>query len=163
MILRIQTLYLFLVFALGFMLFIQNPIVNEIMYRDGGVIYIEFSQFWSEACVLSDSAKPIWTSNYLHLGMLSVLSLSCFVAIFFPLNPKKQFVLCSISLLLTLLLASSLLLRFRLRLSEIGDGLMEFIETPHLLWFALFLVFQISVLRLLWSELKMNRPSELVD
>lgn len=42
MILRIQSLYLFLVFALGFLLFIQNPIDNEIMYRDGDVVQIEF-------------------------------------------------------------------------------------------------------------------------
>lgn len=163
MILRIQSLYLFLVFALGFLLFMQNPIVNEIMYQDGDVVHIEFVQFWSDARVLKQSAQPIWTSNYWHLSTLSVLSLSCLLAIFFPRNPRKQFVLCSVSLLLTCILSGSLLLQFRLRLSEIGQGIMESVETPHLLWFGLFFAFQISVLRLLWGDLKMNRSSELVD
>lgn len=163
MILRIQTLYLFLVFALGALLFMQNPIVNEIMYRDGDTVHIEFSQFWSEARVLKDSAQPLWTTNYWHLMLLTLLSLSCLVAVFFPRKTKLQFLLCSISLLFTVFFMSSLLLRFRLRLSEIGQGLMDSVETPHLLWFGLFFAFQISVLRILWGDLKMNRISELVD
>jgi hypothetical protein len=163
MILRIQTLYLFLVFALGFMLFMQNPIVNEIMYRDGTVIYIEFSQFWSEAKVFKDSAQPVWSTNYGHLGMLIVLSVSCLVAIFFPRSPRLQFLLCTISVLLTVWLSISLLLHFRIRLTEIGQGLMDSVETPHMLWFGLLLAFQISVLRFLWAETKKNRLSELVD
>jgi hypothetical protein len=163
MILRIQTLYLFLVFALGFMLFMQNPIVNEIMYRDGKVIYIEFSQFWSEAKVFKDSAQPVWSTNYGHLGMLIVLSVSCLVAIFFPRSPRLQFLLCTISMLLTVWLSISLLLHFRIRLTEIGQGLIDSVETPHMLWFGLLLAFQISVLRFLWAETKKNRLSELVD
>ena len=163
MIFRIQTLYLFLVFALGFMLFMQNPIVNEIMYRDGKVIYIEFSQFWSEAKVFKDSAQPVWSTNYGHLGMLIVLSVSCLVAIFFPRSPRLQFLLCTISVLLTVWLSISLLLHFRIRLTEIGQGLMDSVETPHMLWFGLLLAFQISVLRFLWAETKKNRLSELVD
>ena len=163
MILKIQTLYLFLVFALGFMLFMQNPIVNEILYRDGKVIYIEFSQFWSEAKVLKDSAQPVWSTNYGHLGMLIVLSVSCLVAIFFPQSPKLQFLLCTISMLLTIWLTMSLLLHFRIRLSEIGQGLMDSLETPHMLWFVLLLAFQISIMRLLWGEVKKKRLSELVD
>lgn len=163
MTLRIQTLYLFLIFALGFMLFMQNPILHEIRYRDGEVIYMEFSQFWSEGRVFKDSAQPVWTTNYGHLAMLMVLSLSCLVAIFLPRAPRIQFLLCLISLFLTISLLSSLLIRFRIRLSEIEQGFMNSAETPHILWFGLFLAFQISVLRFLWGETKTNRLSELVD
>ena len=163
MILRIQTLYLFFVFALGFMLFMQNPIVNEIMYRDGKAIFIEFSQFWSEARVFKDSAQPVWSINYGHLSMLMVLSLSCLVAIFLPRAPKIQFLLCLISLFLTICLTISLLLRFQIRLTEIGHGLIDSVETPHMLWLGLLLAFQISVLRFLWAETKKNRLSDLVD
>jgi hypothetical protein len=145
------------------MLFMQNPIVNEIMYRDGKVIFIEFSQFWSEARVLKDSAQPVWSTNYGHLIMLMGLSLSCLVAIFFPRSPRLQFLLCTISVLLTIGLTFSLLLRFRIRLSEIGQGLIDSVETPHMLWLGLLLAFQISVLRFLWAETKKNRLPELVD
>jgi hypothetical protein len=48
-------------------------------------------------------------------------------------------------------------------LTEIGQGLMDSVETPHMLWFGLLLAFQISVLRFLWAETKKNRLSELVD
>ena len=154
MILRIQTLYFFLVFALGSVLFMQNPIVSEISYWQSGQVFMEFTQYWSSADINADSPKPNWRTDTWHCIMLSLLSFSSLTAIFLPRRIKIQMLLCITSMLNTLLLVSSLLVHFRLRMSELGSDVLAYTETPHLLWFGLLFAFQFSALRILWTENK---------
>jgi hypothetical protein len=154
MILRIQTLYFFLIFALGSILFMQNPIVNEISYRDGNQVYMEFTQFWSKAQISKESPQPLWKTDVFHCVLLSLTAISSILAVFFPRRLKIQFLLCLVSLVLSASLLSSLLVQYRLRVLFLGSNLIESLETPHLLWFGLFFAFQFSVLRILWPAVK---------
>ena len=154
MILRIQTLYFFLIFALASTLFMQNPIVNEISYKDGKQVYMEFTQFWSNAQISKESSQPLWKTDVFHGLLLSLLAIISILAIFFPRRLKIQFMLCLVSLILSASLLSSLLVQYRLRVLSLGSNLIESLETPHLLWFGLFFAFQFSVLRILWPAVK---------
>ena len=154
MILRIQTLYFFLIFALASTLFMQNPIVNEISYKDGKQVYMEFTQFWSNAQISKESSQPLWKTDVFHGLLLSLLAIISILAIFFPRRLKIQFGLCLVSLILSASLLSSLLVQYRLRVSYLGSNLVESLETPQLLWFGLFFAFQFSVLRILWPAVK---------
>ncbi len=158
MILRIQTLYFFMIFALGSMLFMQNPIVNELSYQSNGEVFMEFTQFWSGAAINTDTPRPIWKTDTWHCVMLSLLTLSGVLAIFLSRRIKIQMVLCVFSMLNTLFLLSSLLIRFRLRTADLGSTLIDYTETPHLLWFGLLFAFQFSAMRILWSERNREIP-----
>jgi hypothetical protein len=132
----------------------QNPIVNEISYRDGNQVYMEFTQFWSYARIDSDSPQPLWKTDIFHCVLLILLAISNIVAIFFPRRLKIQFILCLISMILSASLLSSLLVQYRLRVLSLGTNVLESLETPHLLWFGLLFAFQFSVLRIIWPAFK---------
>lgn len=154
MILRIQTLYLFLIFVIGSILLIQNPIANEISYREGEAVYMEFSQFWCSAYIENGVSRPFWVTNYLHLILLLMLTGTSLLAIFFPKEARVQFVLCLISMVASALLVASLLINFRLRISQLGVNLIDSSETPQMLLFVLLFAFQFLLIRFLWLELR---------
>lgn len=154
MILRIQTLYLFLIFALGTTLFIENPIVNEIHFRIGNQTQMEFTQFWYYAMIGKGSPIPLWKIDVLHGALLLMVSICSIVAIFFPRKPRLQFVLSFMSFFFTVFLLTRLLIQFRIRLHQLDHAVIDATETPHLLWFGLLFALQISVLRYLWPEVK---------
>lgn len=159
MILRIQTLYLFLIFALGTTLFIENPIVNEIHFRIGNQTQMEFTQYWCYAEIGTGSAIPLWKTNVFHAVLLLMVSISSIVAIFFPRNPRLQFGLSFISFFFSGFLLSRLLIQFRIRLHQLDHAVINALETPHLLWFGLLFALQISVLRYLWPDVRRIKRS----
>ncbi len=160
MILRIPTLYLFLIFVVGSIFLMQNPIANELSYREGEEIYLEFSQFWCSAYIENGISKPFWVTNYVHLSLLLILSGTPLIAIFFARRVRIQFVLCLTSMIASAILVASLLIRFRLRISQLGVNLIDSSETPQMLLFGLLFAFQLSLMRFLWPEMRGERFTE---
>ena len=157
MIFRIQTPYLFLIFALGTTLFIENPIVNEIHFHDGNQTQMEYTEYWCYAKIGTDTPIPLREIDILNCVLLIMISISSFIAIFFIRRPKIQFGLCSMSLFSSVFLLSRLLIRFRIRVNQLNHSLVDSIETPYLLWFGLLFALQILVFRFLWRDLKRVR------
>ena len=88
-----SNLILFLIFALGLMLFMENPIVNEISYSDGNQVYMEFTQFWSKAQISKESPQPLWKTDVFHCALLSLLAISSILAVF---SPPTQNTACAV-------------------------------------------------------------------
>lgn len=155
MILKIQTLYLFLIFVLTSLLFMQNPIVNELSFNYQNDTYQEFTQIWSSAYIIPGNSRPYWQTNYVHLALILLIILCTVSAIFIPRKQKLQWYLVLITFFSSLGLLLSLIFSYRFRQKELGINLIEAIETPHLLWFALLFAFELSVLRFLRLDLKL--------
>ena len=112
MIQRIQTIFLFLSFAMGAILIFVNPIYAEYEYELNGINYQVVFQYWSTFGEEVQYGLMMFNYQWIHFVLLLGLSILTFTAIFLFRNPKIQIYLIIISTVFTGLLTFCLMYDF---------------------------------------------------
>lgn len=90
MIQRIQTLYLFIIFAIALLLVLSNPIYAEFKMNQGSHPESVLMQYWNQFSVSTDSNTPIYSYKFLNLVMLAVVGIGALFSVFLFKNRKMQ-------------------------------------------------------------------------
>lgn len=90
MIQRIQTLYLFLIFAIALLLMLSNPIYAEFRMKHGFNPESVLMQYWSQFSVSTESRIPVYSYKLLNMFLLVLIGLGSLVIIFLFGNRKLQ-------------------------------------------------------------------------
>ena len=90
MIQRIQTLYLFLIFAIALLLMLSNPIYAEFRMKHGFNPESVLMQYWSQFSVSTESRIPVYSYKLLNMFLLVLVGLGSLVIIFLFGNRKLQ-------------------------------------------------------------------------
>ena len=143
MIQRIQTLYLFLIFAIALLLMLSNPIYAEFRMKHGFNPESVLMQYWSQFSVSTDSQIPVYSYKLLNMILLALVGLGSLLNIFLFGNRKIQLKSVGILVLCSFLFFAILLVDYFITKNQFENNSISTTLGYQIVWPLLMFVFSI--------------------
>jgi hypothetical protein len=143
MIQRIQTLYLFLIFAIALLLMLSNPIYAEFRMKQGFNPESVLMQYWSQFSVSTESQIPVYSYKLLNMILLVLVGLSALVNIFLFGNRKIQLKSVGLLILCSFLFFAILLVDYFITKNQFVNNSISTTLGYQIVWPLLMFVFSL--------------------
>jgi hypothetical protein len=143
MIQRIQTLYLFLIFAIALLLMLSNPIYAEFRMKHGFNPEFVLMQYWSQFSVSTESQIPVYSYKLLNMILLVLVGFGSLVNIFLFRSRKIQLKSVGILVLCSFLFFAILLLDYFMTKNQFENNSISTTLGYQIVWPLLMFIFSI--------------------
>jgi MFS family permease len=143
MIQRIQTLYLFLIFAIALLLMLSNPIYAEFRMKHGFNPESVLMQYWSQFSISTESRIPVYSYKLLNMILLVLVGMGSLANVFLYGNRKLQLKFVGILVLCAFVFFAILLVDYFMTKSQFENNSISTTLGYQIVWPLLMLVFSI--------------------
>lgn len=160
MIQRIQSLYLFIVFAINSLLIITNPVYAEFQNKDGISPSTVLMQYTFQFNTQLNNSMPVPAYKLINILLLGLIGLGSITTIFLFKNRKFQLKLSTWVMILNVLLITALMTDYFLIKKEFASSLASTTLGFQVIWPFVMLIMNILAFRGIKADEKLLKSMD---